>query len=82
MVIAQISDTHIICPSIGSNKVIVEERISASGDILIPLNKNQIKKLIKTIFFLEELVGLKNCLHLYTLNLKELKISKLNLNLN
>ena len=27
MVIAQISDTHIICPSIGSNKVIVEERI-------------------------------------------------------
>ena len=27
MVIAQISDTHIICPSIGINKVIVEERI-------------------------------------------------------
>ena len=27
MVIAQISDTHIICPSIGSNMVIVEERI-------------------------------------------------------
>ena len=27
MVIAQISDTHIICPSKGSNKFIVEERI-------------------------------------------------------
>ena len=27
MVIAQISDTHIICPSIGSNKIIGEERI-------------------------------------------------------
>ena len=27
MVIAQISDTHIICPSTGRNKVIVEERI-------------------------------------------------------